>query len=297
MRATFALLYRYLLPLTLFCALAVPARAMSPEEFGALEPEEALRLPVLEALEVFGWQREEFLFVLENALIDLRYLYRTPSGKASKALSAAVRTFQQEAGYAPTGELRVSEFMELVRRGNQFWQAPIFPGPVVFSETAQAVSMEGTWAGPGSAERDPIQSSSIRCLRGAGVCTAVTATLRMGEEEGWFHAAGIDLGLATRDWSITQWSADGIEAEDQSSLCVKQRLSIDLKRQRATLHTEPQDAARCRGSAQPPRVQTLESGYEIAARYWEAKQNRAHQLRSKAFQQLVERISVRPAKE
>jgi hypothetical protein len=298
MRATFARLRRCLLPLMLFGALAVPcAHAMSPEEFAALEPEEALRLPVLEALEVFGWQREEFLFVLENALIDLRYLYRTPSGKTSKASAAAVRTFQQEAGYEPTGVLLVSEFMELVRRGSQFWQAPIFPGPVVFSETAQAVSIEGTWAGSGSAERDPIQSSSVRCLRAAGICSAVTAKLRMGEEEdGWFHAAGIDLSLATRDWSITQWSADGIEAEDQSSLCVKQRLSIDLKRQRATLHTEPQDEERCRASAQPPRVQTLESGYEIAARYWEARQNRAHQLRSKAFQQLVERISGKPAK-
>ena len=90
----FARLRRALLPLACLAVLYAPlARAITPEEFGALDPEQALRLPVMEALEVFGWRRDEFVFVLENALIDLRYLYRQPSGKPSEALTGAIRTF------------------------------------------------------------------------------------------------------------------------------------------------------------------------------------------------------------
>jgi hypothetical protein len=247
---------------------------------------------VAEALEVFGWRREEFLFVLENSLIDLRYLYRPPSGKPSKPLTDAIRTFQREAGYPGTGVLLVGEFMALIQRGNEFWQAPVFPGPVLYSESEGNVSIEGTWMGEGAAERDPIQSTSIRCFREARLCAAVTAKLIMDEEEeGWFHASAIDLRLRARDWSITQWSAERVEAEDRSSLCVVQRLSIDLKRQAATLRNEPQADERCRESAPEPTEYRLESGYEAAARYWEQRTARAHQLRSKAFQDLVKRVS------
>ena len=272
------------------------AHAISPEEFAALDPEEALRLPAVEALEVFGWQREEFLFVLENALIDLRYLYRPPTGKPSKALTEAIRTFQGEAGYPRTGVIRVGELMGLIQRSNEFWQAPVFPGPVVYAESEGSISIEGTWVSKGRAERDPIQSTSIRCLRAAQLCVAITAKLIMAaEDEGWFHATATDLTLHARDWTITQWNAERIDAEDRSSLCVVQRLSIDLKRQSALLRNEPQADERCRESAPEAVEYSLESGYEVAARYWEQRTSRAHQLRSKAFQELVKRVSKKPA--
>jgi hypothetical protein len=292
-------LRRCLLPLVFLGAVQAPSvHAISPEEFAAMAPEDALRLPVVEALEVFGWRHQEFLFVLENALIDLRYLYRQPSGKRSDALSAAVRTFQREAGYDPTGVLLVEEFMELIQRGNQFWQAPVYPGPLLYSETAHGVSLEGTWVSRGGPERDPIQTTNIRCVRAASLCTAVTARLVMADdEEGWFHASAIDLTLGTRDWSVTRWTDERIEAEDRSSLCVVQRLTVDLKRQGATMRNEPQADERCKAAAPEASEYRLEGGYEIAARYWEERQTRAHKLRSKAFQQLVERVSKRPAKQ
>jgi hypothetical protein len=292
-------LRRCLLPLVFLGAVQAPAaHAISPEEFAALAPEEALRLPVLEALEVFGWRREEFLFVLENALIDLRYLYRQPSGRRSDALTAAVRTFQREAGYPPTGVLLVEEFMGLIQRGNEFWQAPVYPGPVLFTETAHGMSLEGTWMKQGGQDRDPIQTTSIRCFRAANLCTAVTARLVMAnDEEGWFHASAIDLALGTRDWTVTQWTDERIEAEDTSSLCVVQHLTVDLKRQGATLRNEPQSDERCKPAAPDASEYRLESGYEIAARYWQERQTRAHKLRSKAFQQLVEKVSKKPAAE
>lgn len=287
LRAWFALL-------ALALACASPAQPLTPEEFGALEPEEALQVPVLDALEVFGWRRQEFLFVLENALIDLRYLYRAPDGNPSKALAAAVRTFQKEAGYTATGNLLVGEFMELIRRGNQIWQAPVFPGPVRFIETAGVVSLEGTWSSSDAAERDPVQITSLRCFQAAGLCSAVTAKLSLPEgEDGGFHPSAIDLALHTRDWNITHWSAEKIEAEDRSRLCATGLLVVDLKRQRAGMRSEARDDERCRGASLAAGAYELEDGYAIAARFWEERQSRAHRLRAQAFQQLVERVSKR----
>lgn len=144
---------------------------------------------------------------------------------------------------------------------------------------------------------DPIQTTSIRCYRAANLCSVVTAKLVMGdEEEGWFHAAAIDLGLQSRDWTIVQWTAGRIDAEDRSSLCVVQHLSIDTRRQAASLRDEPQADERCKGAVPAPAEYHLEGGFDIASRYWSARQTRAHQLRSKAFQQLVEKVSKKPAK-
>jgi hypothetical protein len=295
-RAVISRLPRRLAVLAFALLLQAPAHAMSPEEFAALGPDEALRLPVTEALNVFGWRREEFLFVLENALIDLRYLSQAPAGKPSQALTTAVRTFQREAGYQPTGVLLVSEFMALIQRGNEFWQAPIFPGPVIYAESAQSVSIEGTWAKPGAAELDPIQSTSIRCYRAAKLCSAVTAKLVMADEQGgWFHASAIDLSLQRHDFTVTQWTADRIDAEDRSSVCVVRHLVIDTRHQSATLRHEPQADERCKASFPAAGQWQLQGGYEIAARYWEARQLRSQTLRSRAFQQLVEKVSKKAA--
>ena len=298
MPTVFARLRRGLLPLLCCAMLQSPAaHAVTPQEFAALDPEDALRLPVLETLQVFGWRRDEFIFVLENALIDLRYLYRQPTGQPSRALTAAIRTFQREAGYPATGVLRVGEFMSLIQRGNEFWQAPIFPGPVQYSETEQSVAIEGTWVRQGGTEPDPIQSSSIRCSRAAGVCSAVTAKVMMSEGDSqWFHASAIDLALHAREWTVTQWTAERVEAEDRSSLCVVQHLVIDRAKQGAVLKSEPQADERCRSAAPAPLEYRLEGGYEVAARYWERRLKGAQTLRSKAFQQQVDRLSKKPRK-
>jgi hypothetical protein len=270
---------------------AGPAWPVTAEEFAALEPEQALQLPVAEALEVFGWRQREFLFVLENALIDLRYLYRHPSGRASDPLTAAVKAFQKEIGRKPTGNLLVSEFLELMQRGNELWQSPVYPGPAFVSQSDGLVWAEGTWSAPGADEPDPIQTTSLRCYRDAGLCSMVTAKLTMsGADERWFHASVVDLALQPRDWKVTQWSAQRIDAEDRSALCVAYTLSIDLRTERATMQRRPTGADKCAGQAEAPRSYTLVSGFAVASRYWEARQLRAHALRSAAFRRLVERI-------
>ena len=265
--------------------------AVTAAEFAALEPEQALQLPVVEALEAFGWREREFAFVLENALIDLRYLYRQPSGRASDALTASVKTFQKEIGGRPTGTLLVSEFLELMQRGNELWQSPIYPGPAFVSRSEGLVWAEGTWSSPGAEEPDPIQTTSLRCYREATLCSMVTAKLIMsGADERWFHAAAVDLALQPRDWKVTHWSAQRIEAEDRSALCVAYTLSIDLRTDRVAMQSRPTGAEKCAGPSEAPRSYTLVSGFAVASRYWEARQLRAHALRSAAFRRLVERI-------
>jgi hypothetical protein len=270
---------------------AGPAWSVTAEEFAALEPEQALQLPVVEALEVFGWREREFVFVLENALIDLRYLYRRPSGRASEQLTDAVKAFQKQIGREPTGILLVSEFLELMQRGNELWQSPIYPGPAFVSQSDGLVWAEGTWSDPGADEPDPIQTTSLRCYREAGLCSMVTAKLIMsGADERWFHAAAADLALQPRDWKVTRWSAQRIDAEDRSALCVAYTLSIDLDSERVVMQSRPTGAERCADPAEASRTYTLVSGFAVASRYWEARQLRVHALRSAAFRRLVERI-------
>jgi len=272
-------------------AQAGPARSLTPEEFAALEPEQALRLPVVEALEVFGWREREFVFVLENALIDLRYLYRQPSGRPSEQLTASIKAFQRETGRKPTGTLLVSEFLDLVQRSNELWQAPVMPGPTFVTQTNQVLWAEGTWSSTQAPDPDPIQTTSIRCYRDAGLCSMVTAKLMLGEEaDRWFHVGAVDLALQARDWKVTQWSETRIDAEDRSALCVAYALGIDLREQRVSMERSPTGAQTCAGSAEPGRSYTLVSGYTVANPYWEARQVRVHKLRSPAFRKLVEKI-------
>ena len=142
---------------------------LTPEQFAALEPEEALQLPATEALPVFGWQEREFVFVLENALIDLRYLYRQPGGRPSDQLTAAIKAFQRDTKRKPTGKLLVGEFLDLIQRGNEMWQSPILPGPNFVAQKDDVVWAEGTWFSAQAAEPDPIQTTSVRCYRQAAL--------------------------------------------------------------------------------------------------------------------------------
>lgn len=278
----------------LAAGLAGPVHGVTPEQFAALEPEEALRLPALEAIDVFGWSRQEFVFVLENALIDLRYLYRAPSGRSSAALTAAVKAFQKDSGQKGTGTILVGEFLDLIQRGNEFWQAPIMPGPSVVSRKGEVVSAEGTWVSPDGDEPNPIQTTSIRCYRAAGLCAMVTARLITEQDsESWYHSAMMDLALEGRDWNIVRWTDERIEAQHQAGPCITYRLTIEVRRELATMAAQPTGAEQCRTEAAPPRTYTLASGYEVAARYWEERRERAHRLRSQAFQALTEKIQSR----
>jgi hypothetical protein len=272
-------------------AMAGPARGLTPEEFAALEPEDALALPAVEAIEVFGWSRQEFLFVVENALIDLRYLYRAPSGKPSAQLTAAIKALQRDLGHPATGTLRLGELFEVMQSGNEFWQAPIVPGPDLVARKGEQISAEGTWVAPGPPEPNPIQTTSVRCYRAGLVCSEVTArVITDAQPGGWYHSPGMDLTLETRDYRVTQWSDDRVEAEEKAGPCVSYHLTVDFAQSRTTLSRRPTGAAQCSAAIAPARTYTLASGYEVAARYWDEWRDRTHKLRSSAFQSLVERI-------
>jgi len=279
------------------CLQPVPAAAVSVEEFAALEPEQALRLPATEALAVFGWSAREYRFVLENALIDLRYLYQPPAGRPSAGLTAAVKAFQRDIGAKPTGILLVGQFMDLVQRTNEFWQAPVIPGPAFVIDKGEVVSAEGTWHSDQVSESDPIQTTSVRCYRSANLCSTVTARLVMaGDESGWFHSSVSDLGLRAQDWTVREWSARRIVAEDRSARCVGYLLTIDLAGEQVALERSVAGGDSCAEAPATARFR-LVGGYEVASPYWEARQARLLSLRSTAFQNAVKRLQPRRAAE
>jgi hypothetical protein len=288
---------RWLGALALSVSLSGPAQSMTPEQFAGLEPEQQLQTPALETVDVFGWSKQEFLFVLENALIDLRYLFRAPSGTSSNALTSAIKAFQQDIGHEANGTLSFGEFLELVQSGNEFWQAPIVPGPNFVSRHGDVVSAEGTWIAGGTAQPNPIQTTSIRCYRVANLCSMVTArVVTEVQPGGWYHSPAMDFDLQTRDWKVTRWSEEQVEAEDRSGPCLTFRLSIDLRHADVTMVSQPTGAAQCSADIAPGRTYQLGNGYDVAASYWEERRIRSHKLRSSMFQKLTERIQRKPTK-
>jgi hypothetical protein len=100
----------------------------------------------------------------------------------------------------------------------------------------------------------------------------------------------MDLTLDTRDYRITHWSEEQVEAEETAGPCVTYKLVVDFGQARTTLARQPTGAEQCSAAIAPPRTYVLASGYDVAARYWDDWRARTHKLRSAAFQKLVERI-------
>ncbi|MFN0313599.1 MAG: hypothetical protein ACKVQA_00980 [Burkholderiales bacterium] len=279
------------------CLSAQASWSISPEVYSQLAPEVALELPILEALPVFGWTKREFYFIVENALVDLRYLYREPTGTSSALLSSAIKTFQSSLGHAPTGSLRVNEFVELAQRSNAFWQVPIFPGPFLVIRDDNVISAEGTWVTEGGSEANPVQTSKIRCRKDTSACYMASAKVRMERPgEYWFHAGAADLELHTTDMTITQWEPHRVEAEYRSHFCVTDTLVIDLRGNEARLYRDRTNTETCANVEVTRQTFKLGDGFQAAQDYWDKRQDRAHLLRSRAFQELVKKIQNRAAK-
>lgn len=283
--------WRGLLALCAGLVASAPALSITPEEYSDLAPEVALQVPMVEALPVFGWTRKEYFFIVENALIDLRYYYKEPSGASSPALMSAIRNFQSAMQHAPTGSLKVNEFVELVERTNSFWQMPILPGRVAVIREGDVVLLEGTWVSERVRDPDPVQTTQVRCRKGAALCTMATAKVHMNEAEGaWFHNNGADLEVRSVDLRVTRWDANSIEAEYQPYFCVTDTLVVDLRTDEARILRNRSEDATCAEVKAGRDTFRLVDGEERAAAFWDQRRDRAHQLRSHGFRQLVETI-------
>ncbi|MBM3394244.1 MAG: hypothetical protein FJY37_06360 [Betaproteobacteria bacterium] len=268
-----------------------PAWSITPEEYAELAPEVALDLPMVEALTVFGWTRKEYFFIVENALIDLRYLYREPNGTLSTALMNAVREFQRSLSHSPTGSLRVNEFVSLVERANAFWQIPILPPGASIVLEGDVLSVEGTWASERVKDPDPVQTTHIRCRRDSGHCTMATAKVRLYDaDSGWFHSGSGDLEVRLADLKVSRWEAQWVEASFQSYFCATDTLVVDLRANEARLHRARTEGAVCNDVKVQRDTFKLISGDDSAADYWDKRRDRAHWLRSPAFRARVEEI-------
>lgn len=274
------------------CAmLASSAWAITPEAYAELAPEVALQLPMVEALPVFGWSRKEYYFIIENALIDLRYYYGEPAGASSAKLISAIRNFQSAMQHAPTGSLRVNEFVELVERTNSLWQLPIMPPRAAVIRDGDIVSLEGTWVSERTRDPDPVQTALVRCRHATGQCTMAIAKVHLNDAEGsWFHSNSADLDVRMSDLKITRWDENGIEAQYRPYFCITDTLVIDLRTDEARIHRERARDTSCAETKVNRDTLRLTDGDTVAGPFWEQRRDRTHLLRSRAFRERVEEI-------
>lgn len=267
------------------------AWGVTPEEYADLAPEVALQLPMVEALPVFGWSRKEYYFIIENALIDLRYYYGEPVGASSPKLMSAIRSFQSAMQHAPTGSLRVNEFVELVERTNSLWQVPILPPRTAVIREGDVVSLEGTWVSEQVRDPDPVQTAQVRCRQSTGQCTMAIARVHLNDAEGtWFHSNSGDLEVRMSELKVTRWDEHGIEAQYRPYFCITDTLVIDLRTDEARILRDRARDNACADVKTGRDTLRLVDGDTAAAAFWEQRRDRAHQLRSRAFRERVDEI-------
>lgn len=272
-------------------ALTCESWAITPEEYSDLAPEVALEVPMVEALSVFGWSRKEYFFIVENALIDLRYYYKEPTGASSPALMNAIRNFQSSMQNPPTGSLRVKEFVELVERTNGLWQVPVLPPSVSIIREGNVITLEGTVLSDRVRDPDPVQTTQVRCRKDQGICTLATAKVRMNDAEGgWFHNNTADLEVRMADLKVTRWDAHGVEATYHPYFCVTDTLVVDLRADQVRIFRDRSAEDACADVKTTRDTLRLVDGDEQAAAFWERRRDRAHLLRSKSFRDQVDAL-------
>ena len=106
---------------------------------------EIRKIPILKALPALGMSKKTFIFLIGECLIDLRYLFKKPTGQQSDDLISAIKRFQSDIGQEPTGIMLMGEFEELTKRQSLLGFIPIYPGGFHVNKVGDLVSVEGTW--------------------------------------------------------------------------------------------------------------------------------------------------------
>jgi len=279
----------FLLGIFLFLSLLTNVFALTEEELNKLPPEEARKIPILKALPALGMSQKTFLFMIEDCLIDLRYLFKKPSGQLSDELISAIKQFQSDIGQKPTGIMLMGEWEELTKRHGLIGFVPIYPGGFHVIGVADLVSAEGTWVFEKEDNADPIQKTKIICHKPSGRCWMATARVSMPGKS-IFGMDMASLYVDIEEWPITKWSSYEVQAENDDSQCVSYTLTINIKNKEAHMFRRGKGNKDCEGIAESPSILKLVDGFDVGYKYYQDRNNKISDIRSSAFQKLVKEL-------
>jgi len=147
-------------------------------------------------------------------------LARIFSDQKSTPRPEAVRAYQIARRLKPTGiidaptlvrlgedfelfqKLRLSNAISLIGQANPIWVD--LPG-------YESVTVEGTWVIVNQASARPLQTSTIRCYRGAQQCDETTVII--SSDRG-------SVSVVEAEYKVLSWEHDGVRAASSTSSCV-----------------------------------------------------------------------------
>lgn len=192
---------------------------------------------------------------LEAALAKLK-LYSLPfEGKPNKALTEAVKKFQQQIKTEPTGQLLICEWLELAKQTKTPSQRFIKPGHINFeafdidSSPHDLWAINGSWSLINSKDLVPhskhayfvsrlssthedamphLKSSIIECNKKTNICTEdwVAFFYDTELEDSAVHTY---LKRDILKWNIKKWDGDEIIADAPDSECLTVSIKYNIK--------------------------------------------------------------------
>ncbi len=111
----------------------VDIKNLTRKQFEALPKAQQRKLPAFRVFPLMVQDKKTpaqqakamMVFVVEDALYELRFYPSLPTGRESGKLRMALKKFQRSVGYKPTGVLLLGEWEELVKRNKGLRYYPI----------------------------------------------------------------------------------------------------------------------------------------------------------------------------
>ncbi len=273
----------------LFLSLITNTFALTAEELNKLPQEEARKIPILKALPVLGMSQKTFIFLIEDCFIDLRYLFKKPSGKPSAELTSAIKQFQSDIGHKPTGVMLMGEWEELAKRNGLMGFVPIYPGGFHVINVGDLVSVEGTWIFENEDNADPIQKTKIICHKSSGRCWMATARVSMPGTSS-FGTYMAQLYVDIEEYPITKWSNYEVQAENDDSRCVSYTLTINTQKKAVHMFRRGKGNKGCERIAESPSILKLVDGFNVGYKYYQDRNKKISDVRSSAYQKWMKEL-------
>lgn len=263
-------------------AFSIDVLKLSDKEFESLSEEQLDKLPAIEAImkdsikhsknsvdqSAVTKSRNAFIFLIENALYELKYYIAIPHGEESPVLTKAIIDFQKNIGAAPRGILLWKEFITLSDKTSLIWPGKVQLPPfnhVVALPTY--VSAEGTWVfEDNTPQLNPIQTSKINCSKDTMECEEIFAQI---DEENRL------LNLFTDHYQITKWTNDEVVAENDAPKCVSYTLTINFRKEQTHSFRRGKGGKDCAGIAEKPQIIRLENGFDVSQKYYKNRDREA----------------------
>lgn len=249
-----------------------------------------------------AWSPETAVFMVKSALARLYYTVsfeRLAHPSEDSQFCSELVAFERAAQLTPDGTLSLGEFTRLMTLSATATETNlVLPAKLVIGDGSSYVSAEGTWVMKDEKIAWPINHSQIWCWRQERSCSESSSTVSSGTDT---DGSPSYVNSSETRYDITSWTAEKIEARSEA-LCAETKLTLNVKTKAVFSVTSQLDKPTCLGAngerlvplSNPPHLSTLEDGFDVSRRFYEARAESVRKVYPAAVRDLLSRL--RPVK-